>query len=546
VATFDPSAHTVVVNAAVHTLDADGTTAQAVAVRDGRIQAVGTTDDVLALRAPSTEVIDAGGRAVLPAFTDSHVHLRAAALATAYFIDFGAGRPRCLDDVLAQVGARAAVLAPGAWVRGDNYPTELIAEKRLPTRHELDRVAPDRPVLLRGIGNHVVATNSLGLQIAGIDHRTPVPDGGRIERDAQGEPTGVLHERAKLRLDSSRTDTVIPGISETDRVAALTTVMGTLHAAGVAGIHEIVREPDDLGDYLRLREAGGLSVRIRFYPRGLEATTRLEYLTGLGLRSGFGDDWLRLGGVKFSIDGLETARNAATYQPYPGEPDNCGVIRIQEDDLVDAVRDAAEAGLQVAIHAIGPRAVDSALTAFEAVPQRAGRRPLMHRLEHAYMPAGAGQWERIAKLGLLWSTQASFLHAAGEAWRDLERTGSTPWLPLRTARRYGVATQLNSDYPCSPLEPMVGIGCAVTRRSESGWLLPGDEAITVDDALRSMTNTAALDAYGDPGRQGSVEPGKLADLVMLSEDPYRVAPDSLTDIFPVLTMIDGSIAFRKA
>jgi predicted amidohydrolase YtcJ len=541
---FNPPADTLVVNAVVHTLDSPGSIAESVAVRDGRVYAVGRTSDLMALRDSATEVIDAQGHVVLPAFSDSHTHLRRASLTLAYFIDFMTAGSRTVEDVVEAVRQRAENSAPGTWIRGDNYLPERIAEKRYPTRLELDRVSPNNPVVVRGIGHHVIATNSLGLRLAGIDRTTPDPDGGRIERDEQGEPTGVLHERAKLRLDATRVDTVIPAISEAERVEALAQAMGLLHASGIASIHEIVREPNDLGDYLRLREAGKLSARIRFYTRGLDATTKLEFVTGLGLRSGFGDDWLRFSGIKFSIDGLETACNAATYDAYPDDPNNVGVIRIPKDDLSEAVRAADAEGLQVAVHAIGPRAVDIALECFEALAPRPDGGRLMHRLEHAYMPATAGQWERIAQLGLLWSTQPSFLHQSGDAWQELAREGVTPWLPLATARNLGVATQINSDYPCSSINPMTGIAAAVTRMTETGYRVPGAESLTVDQALRAMTNVAALDERGRAGRQGSIEPGKFADLVFLSENPHEVAPERLSQISPVLTMIGGSAVFR--
>jgi predicted amidohydrolase YtcJ len=543
---FDASADVLVVNSVVRTLDAQGTVAEAVAVRNGHVQAVGRTDDLLGLRSAATEVIDGQGRTVLPAFTDSHTHLRRASLTLAYFIDFMTAQARTMEGVLAEVRARALTTAPGSWIRGDNYLPERIAEGRFPTRYELDQVAPANPVVLCGLGRHVITANSLALQLAGIDRETPNPDGGRIELDDRGEPTGVLHERAKLRLDATRVDTVIPPISETERVTALAQAMGVLHASGIASIHEIVREPIDLSDYLRLRESGGLSARVRFYVRGLDATTRLEFVTGVGLRSGFGDDWLRFSGIKFSIDGLETACNAATYDAYPGDPCNVGLIRIPAEDLREAVQVADAEGLQVAIHAIGPRAVDIALDSFEAVAPRSDGRRLMHRLEHAYMPATAGQWERVARLGLLWSTQPSFMHYSGEAWQTLGREGATPWMPLGTAHGLGIRTQINSDYPCSPINPLVGIAAAVTRRTEGGVRVPGDETITVDQALRAMTNVAALDEWGMPGRQGSLEPGKFADIVMLSDDPYGVSPDDLVNISPVLTMIDGAPVFRTA
>jgi hypothetical protein len=537
------TADSVVRNARVRTLDAPGTVCEAFATRDGRVIATGTTAEIDALRSPSTTVIDAAGATVLPAFTDSHTHLRRAAHANAYFIDFTTAAPGTIREVLALVARAAADAAPGEWVRGDNLVPEAIAEHRFPDRSELDEVGAGHPVILRGIGSHVVAVNSVALGLSGIDRATSDPTGGRIERDAAGEPTGILHERAKLRLDETRTDTVIPPIGREQRITALARSMAMLHANGIAAIHEIVRDPDDFGDYLLLRSRGGLGVRVRFYVRGLDATTSLDQVTGIGLRSEFGDDWLRLGGIKFSIDGLETAGNAAVYRPYHDDRDNTGVLRIPPDDLRQAIHTADAAGLQVAVHAIGPRAVDMALDCFESLPRH--DEPLMHRLEHAYLPAPPGQWQRIADLGLLWSTQPGFLTRFGDAWVDLLDTEPTDgaWLPLRTARELGVRTQLNSDYPCATINPFEIAHAAVTRTTASGERIPGDETITVDQALRAMTNTAAADSTGDAGNRGSIEVGKLADFVVVSDDPYEVAPANLAKIAVLRTAIAGELVY---
>jgi predicted amidohydrolase YtcJ len=535
----------VVVNANVRTMDDAGSVVEAVAVQDGIICAVGSTAEVRELAGPRTEVYDAGGRLLLPAFTDSHTHLRRAAFTMAYFIDFMTTTPRDLRDVLQQVSERAADSSAGTWIRGDNLFPEQLAEARMPTRYELDSVAPDHAVVLRGMGHHVITANSLALRIAGIGRDTPDPDGGRIERDEGGEPTGVLHERAKLRLDERRADSVVPPISTAERVSALRSSMAFLHAAGIASIHEIVREPEDMSDYLRLREEGGLAARVRFYIRGLEAETRLEHLVGAGFRSGFGDDWLRLGGVKFSIDGLETARNAAVYGGYADDPDNDGILRIDPEDLHEAIHKADAAGLQVAVHAIGPRAVDIALECFESLEPQPGQPRLVHRLEHAYMAATAVQWQRIANLGLLWSTQPSFMYDSGDVWTELlAKPADGNWLPLGSAQRLGVRTQINSDFPCSAINPLLGIATAVSRRTSTGQVIAADEAISVESAVGAMTGVPALDAYGSPGRQGAVQVGNMADLTVLSADIFAIPGEEIAETAVAMTMVDGRIVYR--
>ncbi len=262
-----------------------------------------------------------------------------------------------------------------------------LAEGRLPNRVELDRVAAGHPVVLRGIGKHVVAANSAALAAAGIDRRTPDPPGGRIERDTDGQPTGILHERAKLRLDTSHPETVVPAPTPDERHRALRAGFADLHRLGITTIHEMVRLPEEAADFASVRAAGELGVRTRLFYRIHESPITLEHLTTLGIRRGLGDDWLRILGVKISVDGWCIFRNAAVYEPYCDEPDNTGLLRIEPQELSRLTVAANRSGLGIAIHAVGVRAVDAALDAFEAAgPALAGP----YRLEHGHLDIGIG------------------------------------------------------------------------------------------------------------------------------------------------------------
>lgn len=535
----------ILTNGQVRTLDAAGTVASAFAISDGRVVAVGSTDEILDLAGPRTERIDVEGRTVLPAFIDSHTHLRRASLVLAYYIDFLENRPSRLDQVLDAVRIRAERLAPGSWIQGDSFRPRGTDAVRFPTRWELDAVAPRHPVVIRGIGRHVAAANSLALQLAGIDRNTADPPGGRLERDASGEVTGVLHEHGKLRLDATRSDTVIPAPTEEERVAALGDAVRLLHSYGIACVHEMAREPNDIGDYLRLREQGGLGVRVRFYVRGLEAQTKLEWVTGLGLRSEFGDDWTRLGGLKFSIDGSAGPHNAALYEEYPGDPGNTGILRIQPGALDEAVATAQRSGLPVAIHAIGPRAVDIALDSLEAAVTAHPNGRLRHRIEHANLPPNPGQFERMARLGVMWSVQPAFLVGEGEHWAEIfgEERAHTA-MPVKSAAALGVPIQFNSDYPCSSMNPFVGVRAAVTRTTEKGNVFGAAEAVSVDRAMRYMT-TAASYSTSPEHRQGSIEAGNFADLMVTSLDPYEIPPQDLLRIETEMTLVNGEAVYRK-
>lgn len=535
------SADLVVRGAVVRSLDPEGSVHSAVAIADGRVVAVGSDEDVGALVGRRTVVLEARGRTVIPAFTDSHTHFKRATVVRAYYIDFRDVAPRCVADVLAAVRTRAATLAPGAWVQGDGLNHLDLAEQRFPVRQELDDAAEGRPVVLRSVGRHVACANSAALALAGIDRATESPSGGRIDRASDGEPTGVLHEQGKLRLDMTRSDTVIPRLGPAERVAALAEGMRYLHAHGIAGIHEMAREADEIGDYLRLREEGGLTARVRMYFRGVEAETRLEHLLALGLRSGLGDDWFRLGGVKLSIDGSGLARNAAVFEPYPGCPANTGLLRIEQAELDEAVAASHHAGLQVAVHAVGQRAFEMAMAAFERVDDEGSVARMRHRVEHAYFPPRPRQMERMRRLGLVWSTQPAEIFEVGDAWLQIFGEDRLEGVcPIATALELGIPTVLNSDYPVTTIDPFVGIAAAVTRRTSFGRALTPHESVSVDQALRMMTNGPAFAAHTE-STSGSLAPGRLGDLVMLTHDPYEVPVEELAEVRVLCTVVGGRV-----
>ena len=514
----------------------------AVLVRDGVVVALGDGRVLARDVAGPCTVVDAGGAFLLPGLTDSHTHFQRAAVLAAHFLDFDELAPASIDDVLAAVRRRAEAAVDGDWVQGDSLHPQRLREGRFPDRHELDAASPQVPVVLRGVGRHVVAANTVALRLAGIDADTVDPQGGRIERDPDGTPSGILHETAQLRLDANAADTVVPRISESMRVRALREGVQRLHRHGIVAIHEIPREPEQVSDWQRLREEDGPTIRVRTYIRGLGARTRLADLLALGIRGGVGDEWFRIAGVKFSIDGSVAPRNAMLHSPYPGT-DHRGLQRIPDDELQEGIRLAHEANFQIAVHAIGPRAVDVALDAFAALPGAADGAllPRRHRIEHAYLPAAPGLWDRFRDLGIALSTQASFLEAEGDSWATVfgDDLGEG-WMPVADAVAAGVHVQLNSDFPCSPLEPFLGMAAAVGRRSRSGRLISPSQAIDNRTAIALMTTAPAWTAFEESWR-GAVAPGMAAELILVDRDPLRSPPDEFAGTEVLLTMLDGGI-----
>jgi predicted amidohydrolase YtcJ len=529
----------IVQNAVVHTMDPQAPRADAVAFAGGRVVALGS-DDAAEWRGPRTTVLDGRGRAVLPGLTDSHTHFHRASMLESEYIDFAAREPQNIGDVLDAVREAAGTKADGDWVQGDSLDPLRLKEARFPTRHEIDGACAHLPVVIRGVGRHVIAANSLALDIAGIDRSTEDPPGGRLERDEDGEPTGVLHERGKLRLDATQAYTVVPALDEATRLRALQAGFARLQALGITTIHDIMREPREISDYIRLRTEGRLGVRIRFYPRAVEAQTRLEHLLGLGLRSGLGDDMLRLAGMKLSVDGSLSVGNAVLYEPYPGDPTNTGIVRIEPEPLREAIQAGHEAGLQVAVHAMGDRALDIAMDAFEAA---APGRTRGHRIEHGYMTPRAGQLERAAQLGLVMSTQPSMIYSEGDSWLALlgeERVRG--FLPMRSLLAAGLRVQINSDYPCSPLNPFIGIQAAVDRTTRDGVVIGAEEAVTVAEAVGMMTREPAI-TIGEGDRAGCLRPGFLGDAIILDLDPFELTPDRLAEVRVETTILDGRVVY---
>jgi predicted amidohydrolase YtcJ len=517
-----------------------GRAATGLAVSGDRILAIGTTDEIRSLADAATTIVGGGGRRLLPAFTDSHTHFQRGAILRAEFIDLDETRPRQVSDVVASIAERAERTPDGEWIQVDNLSQWKLADRRLPDRRDLDGATQVHPVVVRGVGKHVVVANSVALSLAGITRETEDPPGGRIERDERGEPTGVLHERAKLRLDADRADTVIRPLEAPQRQAALELGIRELNRLGITAIHEIVRAPEELADFSVLREQGRLNVRVHHYIRAVEAVTRLDHVTSLGLRSGFGDDRQRIGGIKVSIDGSVMLRNAAIYGEYPDSEHGGGIERISPTELGAIVRACDANGLQVAVHAVGQRALDIALDAFEAAGTHAGSGH-RHRVEHAYLPPRPGQLERMARLGLILSTQPADLYDRGDymaevtGWTDL-----TGYMPIRTAHELGIRVLLNTDFPTAPLDPMIGLRSAVYRRTESGQVIDPGEAIDVRTALRMMIENPVYAEFRE-GHRGIVAEGALADLMLLSEDPladggFRDEPDATEPRVELTTM----------
>ena len=524
-----PTASLLLVNGRILTMA--GGSAGALAVRGDRILAVGRERDLLALRGPKTAVVDLRGRLALPGFTDSHVHLRPLGR-TLSQVDL-ASAPT-LAAALRRVAARTRRTPKGHWVTGAGFDKNRWGEA-FPDRRDLDRVAPGHPVILRSRDGHSVWVNSLALRKCRISRETKSPLGGVIVRDAAGEPTGILQERAIALMHRC------PEFDAGERGAGdLRDAFRSLLRHGITSVHAM-EESETFGDLERLKETGRLPLRVTIYRPAAD----LDTLIGAGIRSGFGDEWLRIGGVKLLVDGSLGSQTAWLFDPYEGSRKARGVPVLYGRDLRDVVHRAAEAGLACAIHAIGDRANAEALDALERV--RAIPTPLPHRIEHAQL-LRASDIPRFAASRIVASMQPCHIpgdiDAAERYWGKRSR-----WAyPVRSLLRTGASVIFGSDAPVETADVMFGLCAAVRRQTRDGRPPAGwyrrEEGVGRLAALRAYTLEPAR-ATAEAGLKGKLLPGYLADIVVLSEDVLHIPLRNLIRPRVALVLVGGRIRLRR-
>jgi hypothetical protein len=521
-------------NGIVRTLDPSAPRASALLIDHGEILAAGDRDGLLAISHAPLDQHDLRRATVLPGFTDAHIHLHHYAL-TLQRLD-------CETDTLAEclrrVAERAQHAKPGQWLEGHGWNQNTWGT--WPTAADLDSVAPDHAVYLTAKSLHAAWVNTPALRRAGITANTVDPKDGQIQRDAAGKPTGILLESAMDLVHGALPD---PSADEVER--AIEAAQTSLWQVGITGVHDFDRRPAFLA-LQRLHGRGALRLRVcKNIP-----VESLEHAFELGLRTGFGDDWLWIGGVKAFMDGALGPRTAAMIQPYIGEPDNRGILSMDAEELFEHGRRAADVGLSMTVHAIGDRANHEALGAFEQLRdyERARGLPhLRHRIEHVQLlhPDDVG---RLAELGVIASMQP--IHATSDMYMADRYWGE------RTAFAYAWRTQLDagarlafgSDAPVESPNPFLGLQAAVSRRrpdgspSPEGWTPP--QKITLDEAVHAYT-TGAAHASNAERRLGQLARGFAADLIVLEEDPFDCDPAEMHLLRPSATMIAGEWAWQS-
>ncbi len=538
----DLSPDLVLTGARIYTLDAQNSVAQAVAIKDGRFVAVGGDAEIAALAGPGTERRALAGRAVIPGLFDGHVHMmEIGAKQAAIRLD----ECESPEEMAALVAERARRTPPGAWIIGQGWNEGNFADRRLPTRHDLDRATTEHPVVLMRFFNTDVV-NSLALRLAGVDRNTPDPGQGKIERDPDGEPNGLLRASAKGLVQR-----LIPPPTLSEMRRAIELGCQQLHRFGITSVIEPGLNAEEMRAYQSLYGDGRLTVRTSVMPswHGFlqeESETQLDFRAReSGIYTGLGDEWLRIGALKMAIDGGTTPHTAYMYEPFEGETEVINYNRLSVEDLHRFFRTADELGWDVGIHCCGDRAQDLAVDAFVEAGHAAARRDARHSIIHAYFPTDHAL-ERMAQAGIAAVIQPTFIYWEGDLlFRDVGPRRAHNYKPARKYLDRGVPLVASSDDPSTvSANPFVALYALVTRKNKLGQLVAPQEAISRVEALRAYT-AAGTRLTREERLKGAVAVGKLADLAVLDRDYFAVPEEEIKDIQVEMAMVGGRVMWEQ-
>lgn len=535
----------IIINGKVVTVDKTNTTAEAIAVKNGRILQVGTKKQILRLAGEKTETIDLEGMSIYPGFIDTHEHCIRRGLQLDW-VNCGTPPNMSLQDVLNEVKKKAATKPEGEWVIGSWFDESQWEDKRFPNRYDLDKASKVNPIYLGRAGGHNAVVNSLALKLAGISKDTPQPQGGNIERDESGEPTGRLDEIAAMDLVRDK----IPSVSEEEEVKILVANWPTLEQEylswGLTTIHEAhIKAPQALA-YQTLNKEGKLKIRVGLMLDGM--TPYKGYATSdlsrQGITTPFNwSDKLYVISVKVGVDGAMGSLTAALYEDYANDPGNKGIVRCTQEELTDEIMRCHNAGIRTCTHAIGDRAIDMALRAIETAINSKPWPDHRHRIEHAgyVLPR---QLEKIKELGVNVSASIGFCYPIGDSHiAALGENRLKGYYPMKSFRNHGIVAAGNSD-GFGTSWALTGIYGCVARKSRSGRTLAIEESLPVIDALKAYTWNAAY-LEGNEETKGSIEKGKLADFVVLDRDITTVDPAEILEANVLITIIGGEVVYKR-
>jgi predicted amidohydrolase YtcJ len=539
VAQSRPSAELIITNAKIYTVDKNLPHAEAMAVIGDRIVAVGSAADVDQWRGSATKVIDAGGKLLLPGFNDSHVHFIEGGVQLDSVDLRNAATPQ---EFARRIAERAKITPKGEWITGGDWDEEKWTPPQLPTRQLIDEVTLNTPVFVNRYDGHESLANSLALKVAGVTKDTPSPAGGEIVKDAQGNPTGVLKDAAQSLVFDK-----MPPMSHERRLRAAKRALAYAARVGVTSVQAMSADYDDIRVYGELEDRGELTARLYAAP----ALSSWKDEAKVGIRHAWGSSYLRVGAMKAFADGSLGSTTAYFFQPYNDAPNTRGLLTSEMQPLSKMrqhMMKADEAGLQLCIHAIGDQAISTILDLFSDVEKAHGDADRRLRIEHAQHIAPK-DFDRFASLHVIASVQP--YHAIDDGrWAERrigpERIKTT--YAFRTLLDKGVTLALGTDWTVAPLDPMKTLYAAVTRatldgKNPNGWV--PQQKIKLSEAVEAYTMGSAFAEFQEK-EKGSITPGKLADVVLLSDDIFQLEPAKIQDVHVDMTVVGGKVVWERA
>ena len=525
-------ADTIIRNANIITMDPRQPRAQAVAILDGKFIGVGSAAELTNLVGPNTRELDLTGKTVLPGFIDAHIHVLNSGIRHVMAADCDLPTITAIQTALRE---RVETTAPGQWVQGFKFDDTKTVENRFLFREDLDAVSTFHPIMVSHRAGHIYYLNTVALEAAGFTRDTPDPFGGRLGRDPDtGELNGVVYERA---IEPVRFG-LIPSDTPEIRREGLRTICRMLTQAGLTSVHDARVVRDEFVTYQEGRDAGELSMRVyalMYYPH-------FPSLREAGFKTGFGDNMLRLGGIKMVADGAIAARTAYLSEPYIGSDCDHGILAMSAEEIEENVMEMHRAGFQVCIHANGDLTIDMVLNAYEKAQAADPRPNPRHRIEHCTLvnPEILGKMRRLGAIATPFCTYV-YHHGEKMPFYGEERL---QWMfAQRSFLDYGVVATGATDYPPGPFEPLLGIQTCVTRTDSRGKEWGPNQKVTVEEALRIYTRHSAYASF-EEATKGSIEMGKLADLVVLGADPTQVDPMTIKDIPVERTIVGGKTVYE--
>jgi len=529
-------------NGLIITMDKKNPRAQAIFVIGDKIIKVGSNTEIKRLIDGETEEINLKGKTLIPGFVDCHAHPLWLGN-TLMAVDCRTPPVKSIREIVQIIQKAAEEKAEGEWILAGGYDNFKLVEKRHPTRWDLDEAAPNNPVVIdRIFGGHDFAVNSKALELAGITKDSPDPEGGQIDKDQDTkEPTGVVHGSAVELIRNAIPPLTVEQLKKLIHLAA-----EQFLSRGVTSVSDAeVENPVIMKAYQAAIWEDDLPLRINL----MMSVKVLEELKTLGLTTGFGDNRLRIGAIKLFADGSTSGRTAALSKPYIDDPESTGMMYINQEELNKKVQMAHQAGFQVGVHAIGDRGIIAVLDAIEAALETSTRADHRHRIEHCGINNPI-TISRIQKLNIIPISQPIFLYGEGESYRAGLGEERVKWAyPLRTYIENQIPAPISSDCPCTSgtevVSPLLGIYVAVTRKTDMNRELGPEQKINVEAALKAYTLNGAYSTFEEDVK-GSIEPGKLADIAVLSANPLVVKPDEIKDINVEMTIVGGKVVYNKS